>query len=630
MAHRAGIVHRDIKPENLMLRSDGFVKILDFGLVKILDEKTDALSITQGIIGTPRYMSPEQARGLEVDARSDVFSTGLVFYELLTGSALFKGSNAYQILASVTSAELPPLERMPEPLTPLIVKALQKDRPSRWPDAETMLKALSDSMQVAVEVRPEKQEASIAVLPFAARGDAAEVAEGILDEIIAGLSRNGTLRVISRSSVMQYVEHCPAASIVGQELNVGLVLEGSIRRSGNKFRVMAQLVNARSGFQIWTDRLEFALKDVFELQDEIAGAIVQALKGHFDVESHKIERVVGTQDTEAGEEYFKGLSLLSSYEHRAMLQAAEHFRKAIEASPSFPHARARLAEVMMYSYSMAPDEEREEILRTAKELVETALRLDPGSSDAHVVTSFIMCYEGEKRRARGPLQKAISLSPNNAAAMAWLGLLEITLGNCEGGITWARKAAERDPMGSLGWTVIGYGLMSQGRLLEAADVLNRGIRADARNPFTFAVTVLNDLFLRNMDDARRMMKHLEMFGEGEHTIITITGLYDVLSGDPLAAERTEKRLAELYPEGDSLRLLADVHAARGDLHKAMGCLEEAVKEQHWNLALMEFDPFLEPVRRLPEFSRLASRLRDLIEEDRALLATDNFAGKPLS
>src|SRR5436309_11922380 len=333
-AHEAGIVHRDIKPENIMLRPDGYVKVLDFGIAKLAEQEVPATIPTEealllvetnlgSILGTVRYMSPEQAYGAPVDKRTDVWSLGVVLYEMVTGHAPFTGETPGEAMSWILEMEPPPLTsyvaHAPAELQQIINKTLRKDRKERYQSAHELLEALRDlrhKLEFKAELKrstatrklaafivlaaivvgaifafqmsrhravplPFFPENSIAVLPFLDLSQAKDqeyFCDGMSEEILDALAKIDGLRVVARTSSFAFKGKNPDVSDLGKKLNVENVVEGSVRRDGNRVRISAQLINARNGLQLWSETYERELQGVFALQDEIARAIVDALK----------------------------------------------------------------------------------------------------------------------------------------------------------------------------------------------------------------------------------------------------------------------------------------------------------------------------------------------------------------
>ena len=326
-AHTAGIVHRDIKPDNVMIRANGLVKILDFGLAKLsAPTSTDAeaataiQSNTQAgmIIGTPRFMSPEQARGKGIDHQTDIFSFGVVLYQLLSGASPFAGETVSDVIAAVLTKEPRALTDVPPELAEIIGKTLQKEKRNRYRTAKDLLRDLREVKQelefqdklerTAAPNREEittqilqsvaatgNQEAerqtdpqsailnlkSIAVLPFAnmsADADNEYFCDGLAEELLNALAKIEDLRVAARTSAFSFKDRNVEVSEIGKTLKVNTVLEGSVRKSGNRIRITVQLVNATNGYHLWSERYDREMRDIFDVQDEITLAVVNALK----------------------------------------------------------------------------------------------------------------------------------------------------------------------------------------------------------------------------------------------------------------------------------------------------------------------------------------------------------------
>jgi len=272
-AHRKAVIHRDLKPANIMVTSDGSVKLLDFGIAKHMGDSDETETIEGTMMGTAAYMSPEQAAGKPLDARSDIFSFGAVLYELLSGRQAFSGENSVSTMAAILHKEPAPLDALPA-LQQIVKRCLMKAPGERFPTMAEVSQALGVDLTLEEAASP-----SIAVLPFANMSgdkDNEYFSDGLAEEIINALAQIPGLKVTARTSAFAF--RGKDIRKIAEALDVKTILEGSVRRSGNRIRVIAQLINANDGYHLWSQRYDREMADIFKLQDEIAQAIASALK----------------------------------------------------------------------------------------------------------------------------------------------------------------------------------------------------------------------------------------------------------------------------------------------------------------------------------------------------------------
>ena len=355
-AHSAGIVHRDLKPTNIMVNEDGVVKVLDFGLAKLTEQiqgdetASTATTDSEGrpiteegvIVGTVAYMSPEQAEGKKVDARSDIFSLGSVLYEMVTGQKAFQGTSKISTLAAVLHQEPPALGHAPPDLAANISRCLRKDPGDRFQHADELKRALQQIGRAA-------PVPAIAVLPFAnmsAEKEDEYFSDGLTEEIINALTKIAGLRVIARTSAFAFRDKEQDLREIGGRLAVDTILEGSVRRAGNRIRVTAQLINVSDGCHLWSERYERQIMDVFAIQDEISQAIADRLRVGMGHERRTARRP--TEDLEAYNLYLQGRYHLSKWTPEGFVKARTCFEQAVARDPRFALAFDALSEYYWY------------------------------------------------------------------------------------------------------------------------------------------------------------------------------------------------------------------------------------------------------------------------------------------
>jgi len=486
-AHEKKVVHRDIKSSNIVIDVYGRPKILDFGLAAIQGE--EHLTKTGNAIGTVDYMSPEQARGEVVDHRTDIWSLGVVLYEMLTGRLPFQRDHEQATIYAILNGEpeAPGLFRsgIPQLLERIVLGALEKDRDRRFQNTRELLQDLQ-ALIVSPTPAP-KQEKSLVVLPFENMSpdpDQEYFSDGLTEEIITDLSQIRHLLVISRSSAMTFKGRKKRIPDIARELNVQYVLEGSVRKAGNSLRIAAQLIDAGSDAHIWAEKFSGTLDDIFDIQEQVSRSIANALT--FKLMGAENEGMIKryTEDLEAYNFYLKGLYFRRNLTEKDINQAIEYFNRAIEIDPEYALAYAGLAYSYMVLAFYTPVSPTEAYPR-AKEAALRALELDDQIAEAHESMAAVHAYvEWSWENAERECKNIIELNPGYAWGHFHYANLLLSQGKPDAAMKEMQEAHKLDPLNVAFNRNLGIIHFRTGQLEIAIEILHRTIEMDPTFPLT--------------------------------------------------------------------------------------------------------------------------------------------------
>ena len=640
-AHARGLAHRDIKPENVMLRPDGYVKVLDFGLAKLAHAEHPAGAASSGltqpgqVAGTPSYMSPEQARGEPVDARTDVFSVGAVLYEMVTQQMAFSGESHAVVFARILG-ETPPAPtrfnpNVPPELERLITKALEKDRELRYQSVADMradllrlrresdaghLAASTDLQQTPVRVgaRADRRfsrrtwvalalvvlvpglaaiytvrrndsapaaratRAMLAVLPFENLSEDQRqeyFADGLTEEMTAQLGQlqPANLGVIARTSTVRYKHTKETAAQIGRELGVDYLLEGSVRRAGERVRVIAQLVDASQQTQLWSETYERPVTDVLHIQREIADHLVRSLSIQL-LPARASTPATGPVNFDSYDKYLLGLHEIGKGTREGGNKAIEYFKEALAKNPDNARIHAALAQAYtaVTTYYSSPTE----VMPLAREAALRALALDPELAAAHVTLGNVrLLFDWDWPAAEREYQRALEINPNLPEANLGYATYLATLGRFDEAISRVKQAYRFDPLALESRNEALWIYYYSGRMRETIDQCQKTIDMEPAAGLPYAMLALAYAHLGQRAEALRAAESAVRLSNSP-TILTTAASALALAGQRAEGRQLLSRALGLAKERYVCRfIVAGAYVDLGDTEQAFASLEQA-------------------------------------------------------
>jgi serine/threonine protein kinase/cytochrome c-type biogenesis protein CcmH/NrfG len=642
-AHSRGIVHRDLKPANVMITRDGRPKVLDFGLARIDDgsaqiESSQALTVQSPVssagqvVGTVPYMAPEQVRGEPSDARTDLFALGVVLYEMLTGSRPFGGSTPADVTSSILRDRPTPVvdlrTDLPDELQEVVSRCLEKDRERRYETARAVRADLERIRRGLAAIEPARAERrrrvdpaevpSIAVLPFANRSHDPEdeyFADGLADELLNVLAKIRGLRVAARTSSASFKGRAVTIEEVGKALNVGAVLEGSVRKSGNRARITVQLIKVADGYHLWSETYDRTLDDIFAVQDEIAQAVVKELRttllgGDADsgasddarAEVAAAARGRGT-DPEAHRLYLQGCYFSERMFGPDLERGIALLRQAVARDPHHALAWAQMSIAFLIQGNYGWVEVRK-AAEAAREAARHALQLEPDLAEAHAALGRVqMHHDWDWSSAGASLRRALVLAPSSVTALRANGMLANLIGRFDEALELIRRAINLDPLSSNAYFELGHVLRRAGRLDEALSAIAKSLEL---SPGRISAHGMGGLTLLQAGRATEALAEVQQEPADFARRFGLSVVHAVLGND--GESRAALRELTEHHADDGPFQISGAHSMRGETDEAFAWIDRAFALRDAGLPFARYEFCFRPIHGDPRWPAFLARM----------------------